>query len=100
MGRLCHVAEDIAKSEPAQRRNVFRHWVNRIDLRFDKIQRGKRTECAIRSGEIHLRTEWDGIFGSVIRGDRTAIELFLVGVGGWESGLRRILVREPESDRP
>jgi hypothetical protein len=43
---------------------------SRIDLHFGKIQRGKRTECPFRSGEIHLRTDGGGIFGSVNRGDK------------------------------
>ena len=59
----------MATAEPARRREVFRQMVERIELRFDKIQRGKRTECPLRSGEIHLRTGQDGIFGCVNRGD-------------------------------
>jgi len=33
------------------------------------------------------------------RGDKTAIELFLAGVGGWEQGLRQILIRDLNGDR-
>jgi hypothetical protein len=62
--------EDMAKAEPAHRREVFFQMVERIDLRCDKIQRVKRTECPLRSGEIHLRIGQDGIFGSVSRGER------------------------------
>ncbi len=70
VGRLWRLGEDMTKTEPARRREVFRLLVSRIDLRFNKVPRGKRTECPLRSGEIHLRTEGDGIFGSVNRGDR------------------------------
>ncbi len=69
VSRLWRLGEDIAKAEPARRREVFRQLVDRIDLRFDKVQRGKRTECPLNSGEIHLRTTEEGIFGSVNRGD-------------------------------
>jgi site-specific DNA recombinase len=69
VGRLWRLGEDIAKAEPARRREVFRLLVSRIELQFDKVQHGKRTECPLRSGEIYLRTEGDGIFGCVNRGD-------------------------------
>jgi hypothetical protein len=32
------------------------------------------------------------------RGDKTAIELFLAGLQGWEDGLRQIVIREPDGD--
>jgi site-specific DNA recombinase len=70
VSRLWRLGEDMAKADPARRREVFRLLVSRIELRFDKVQRGKRTECPFRSGEIHLRTEGEGVFGSVNRGDR------------------------------
>jgi len=70
VNRLWRLGEDMALAETARRREVFRLLVNRIELRFDKVQRGKRTECPFRSGVIHLRTEGEGIFGSVNRGDR------------------------------
>ncbi len=70
VGRLWRLRKEIAEGEPARRREVFRQLVSRIDLRFDKVQKGKRTECPFRSGEIHLRTEEGSIFGSVSRGER------------------------------
>ena len=88
VGRLWRLGEEMEQAEPARRREVFRLMVSRIDLRFDKVQRGKRTECPLRSGEIHLRTDADGIFGSVNRGDKTPLELFLAGIRGWDGGLR------------
>jgi site-specific DNA recombinase len=68
--RLWRLGEEMAKAEPARRREVFRLLVDRIELRFDQIQRGKRTECPLNSGEIHLKTGLGSIFGSVSRGDR------------------------------
>jgi DNA invertase Pin-like site-specific DNA recombinase len=77
VGRLGRLREDLAKGDPARRREVFRLLVRRIDLRFDKVQRGKRTECPFRSGEIHLRTGEGSIFGSVNRGDWQSFERVL-----------------------
>ena len=70
VARLWALGEDMAKAEPARRREVFRLLVDRIELRFDRVPRGKRTECPLQSGEIHLRTGEGTIFGSVSRGDR------------------------------
>jgi hypothetical protein len=91
VSRLWRLGEDRAKAEPARRREVFRQLVSRIDLRFDKIQRGKRTECPLKSGEIHLRTTEVGIFGSVNRGDRTRFELFVEAIRLWELGTRVLM---------
>jgi hypothetical protein len=68
-GRLWRLGEEMAQADPARRREVFRLLVDRIELRFDQIQKGKRTECPLNSGEIYLRTGQDSIFGSVSRGD-------------------------------
>lgn len=70
VGHLWRLREDLSNAEPARCREVFRLLVSRIDLHFDKVQRGKRTECPFRSGEIYLQTSPDSIFGSVNRGDR------------------------------
>jgi hypothetical protein len=80
VGRLWRLGEEMAKADPARRREVFRLFVSRIDLRFDQVKRGKRIECPLRSGEIHLRSGEGTIFGSVNRGKRMAIELFVAGV--------------------
>ena len=69
MGGLWGLWEEIGEAEPARRREVFRQMVSRIDLRFGKSQRGKRTECPFQSGEIYL-PESGSIFGSVSRDDR------------------------------
>ena len=68
VGRLWRLGEEMAKADPARRREVFRLFVSRIDLRFDQVKRGKRTMCQLKSGEIHLRSEEGTIFGSVNRG--------------------------------
>lgn len=64
------LGEEMGKAEPTRRREVFRLLVDRIELRFDRVPKGKRTECPLKSGEIHLRTGEGSIFGSVSRGDR------------------------------
>ena len=70
VARLWRLGEDLGKAEPARRREVFRLLVDRIELRFDHVNRGKRVECPLNSGEIHLRTGEGSIFSSVSRGDR------------------------------
>ena len=74
VGRLWRLGEELATAEPSRRREVFRQFVDRIELRFDKVQKGKRTECPLKSGEIHLRTGEGTIFGSVSRGDWRSFE--------------------------
>lgn len=70
VAHLWRLGEEMGRAEPARRREVFRLLVDRIELRFDRVSRGKRTECPLLSGEIHLRTSEGSIFGSVSRGDR------------------------------
>lgn len=70
VARLWRLGEEMATAEPARRREVFRLFVDRIELRFDQIKQGKKTICPLQSGEIHLRTGEGTIFGSVSRGDR------------------------------
>jgi DNA invertase Pin-like site-specific DNA recombinase len=67
--RLERLGKDIAAAELSRRREVFRQLVDRIELRFDHVQRGKRLECPVVSGEITMRDEGP-IFGSVSRDDR------------------------------
>jgi len=42
----------------------------------------------------------EGLVSENSRGDKTAIELFLASVRGWEAGLLRILVWETNGERP
>ena len=43
--------------------------VERIELRFRHVQRGKWMECLLESGTIHLRADFE-MFGSVSRAER------------------------------
>jgi hypothetical protein len=70
VGRLWRFGEELAKAEPARRREVFRLFVNRIELRFDQVKQGKKSICPLRSDEIFLQTGEGTIFCSVSRGDR------------------------------
>jgi site-specific DNA recombinase len=70
VAHLWRLGEEIGGAEPSRRRAVFRELVDRVELRFDRVARGKRTGCPLKSGEIYLRTGEGGIFGSVSRGDR------------------------------
>lgn len=67
--RLERLGREIEAADPARRREVFRQLVDRIDLRFDHVQRGKRLECPVLSGEVTMSGD-GSIFGSVSRGDR------------------------------
>lgn len=68
IARLGRLENDLLNGEPARRREVYRELIGKIELRFEKKPRGKRTECPLQSGLIYLRTGEGGIFGSVSRG--------------------------------
>jgi site-specific DNA recombinase len=70
IARLWRLGEDMVKAEPARRREVFRQMVDRIELRFDKVKKGKRVECPLLSGEIYLRSASGEMSSCVNRGDR------------------------------
>lgn len=70
VGHLWRLGEELGKATPARRREVFRHFVDRIEPRFDRVKQGKKTICPLQPGEIYLRTGKGTIFGSVNRGDR------------------------------
>jgi DNA invertase Pin-like site-specific DNA recombinase len=66
---LWRLGEELLTAEPGRRREVFRLFIDRIELQFDQVKTGKKTKCPLRSGVIHLRTGEGTIFGSVSRGD-------------------------------
>ena len=68
VNRLWSFGDELQKAKPERLRELLQQAVSRIELRFKHVQRGKRMECPLVSGEIHFRTESD-IFGSVNRGD-------------------------------
>lgn len=68
--RLNRLGDDLQSVNVARRRAVFSELIERIELRFDKIQRGKRIECPLQSGLIRVRTGEGSVFGTVSRGDR------------------------------
>jgi site-specific DNA recombinase len=70
VAHLWRLGEELGKATPARRREVFRLFVERIELRFHRVKQGKKTICPLQSGEIYLRTGEGTIFGSVSRGDR------------------------------
>jgi hypothetical protein len=78
--KVWQLADDLHRATPKRCREVFGQLVDRIDLTFGSNRRGKRVECPVISGVIHL---------SASRGDKTAIELFTASVAAWDSGLRR-----------
>jgi site-specific DNA recombinase len=46
VGRLWRLRGDLAAGDPARRREVFRAFVDRIELRFDQVPQGKRISSA------------------------------------------------------
>ena len=44
VGRLWRLGEELSTSEPARRREVFRLFVDRIELHFDQVKTGKKTK--------------------------------------------------------
>ncbi|HUE74537.1 MAG TPA: hypothetical protein VMP01_26960 [Pirellulaceae bacterium] len=42
VGRLWRLGEEMAGAEPARRREVFRLFVDQIELRFDHVKQGKK----------------------------------------------------------
>ena len=75
------IAPDLGNNSGPTQHEVFG------ELGFDEIQRGKRTECPLNSGEIHIKTGAGSNFGSVSRGNRTSIELFSGSFGDWTKWL-------------
>lgn len=82
--RLDSISADLnEKVDPAKLREVLRRMVDRIDLYFDHVPRGKRIECPLSKGIINLRR--DSLISSLVsRGDRTPVELFLAGLADWD----------------
>jgi len=69
-------------------RHLLGEMVDRVDLYFDRVQRGKRVECPTSKGVATLR-HIPGMLGCDNRGNKTPLELFLAGVRGWEAEFRR-----------
>jgi hypothetical protein len=60
--------------------------------------RGRNDEMtASRDAAMGSGTEGKS-FGNVTRGDKTAIELFIAGIKGWETGTRRSFAGKPEGE--
>jgi site-specific DNA recombinase len=55
--RLWSLADELQKARPERLRELLRRMVARIDLHFDRVQRGKRLECPFSNGTIHLRPD-------------------------------------------
>ena len=66
--RLWNLAEELRQAKPVRLRELLHRMVARIDLHFDRINKGTRTECPFSSGSIELRP--DPILCSLVsRGD-------------------------------
>jgi hypothetical protein len=49
-------AIDRFNTPAVQQRDAYRELIDKIELRFEKTPRGKRTECPLQSGFLYLRT--------------------------------------------
>jgi len=76
--------------DPSRRRELLRRVIDRIDLHFDSVQKGKRSSHPCSKGDIHLRHD-PRFFGHVSRGEWTRFELFLAGVQGLPATIRAML---------
>jgi hypothetical protein len=90
--RLDSLSADLnEKVDPATLREVVRRMVDRIDLFFDRVPRGKRVNCPLSKGVINLRRD-STIFSLECRVLTTSIELFLSGIATWEPHVGRLLI--------
>jgi len=67
--RLWSIGHELENAQPARMRHLLGEMVDRVDLYFDRVQRGKRTECPISKGVATLR-HIPGMLGCDNRGDR------------------------------
>ena len=91
VNRIWRLGDELMKAQPERLRELFKLIVDRIALRFDHVQRGKRLECPLASGVIHLRPD-SPISSSVNRGNWTPVELFSDGVKVLEPTLQQALM--------
>ncbi|HEY4311731.1 MAG TPA: recombinase family protein [Pirellulales bacterium] len=74
--RLWNLAQEIEKASPSRLRQILSELVDRIDLYFDHVPRGKRIECPISKGISGLR-EIRPISFRDNRGDCPSFEPFI-----------------------
>ena len=67
--RIWSLDRELQDAKPERLRELFNGMVERIELRFRHVQCGKRLECPLESGIIHLRAD-SPMFGPVSGGDR------------------------------
>jgi hypothetical protein len=65
--KLWTLADELDKADAARVRDVFQRFIDRVELRFDHVQRGKRVECPFAYGEITLN---EAMFPIGSRGER------------------------------
>jgi len=49
IGHLWRLAQELSTTSPGRRREVFRLFVDRIELRFDQVKQGKKQICPLQS---------------------------------------------------
>ena len=71
--RLWRIGRELDTAPPARLRELANRMVDRIELRFGRVVKGKRTECPFLKGTIHLRR--DPLFFSLVnRGNWRSFE--------------------------
>jgi hypothetical protein len=71
--RLWRLDQELQHADPARLRELLARMVQRIELRFEHVQRGKRLECPAAGGSVILHPAED-IFCCVNRGDWRSFE--------------------------
>jgi site-specific DNA recombinase len=89
--RLWTLAEELTTAPPSRLREVVRRMVDRIDLRFEQTKWGRKSVSRFASGTIDLRPDSD-LYKLVSRGNWKPIELFVVGIDGWEMEVRHVVI--------
>jgi hypothetical protein len=89
--RLWNLAEELQRAKPERLWELLHRMVARIDLHFDRVQKGARLECPFSRGEIDLRP--DPLLSSLVsRGDWTPIELLRRSAASIEAHIRRLIL--------
>jgi len=64
---LWSIEQELDSAKPARLRELMRRMVDRIDLQFDKVPKGKRTSLRLSKGVIRLNS--DPMFSRLVRYD-------------------------------
>lgn len=64
MASLEALEKDLADAKPARLKELLGQVLDRIELHFDRVQKGKRTQCRFSWGKVHLRGSHESQIGA------------------------------------